>query len=81
MHNDREPVGERVSAIPVGDRLTPRQLVIMRSLATGRPIKAVAEDVGISYQSVKNHLTDIYDKLDAAGMVDAFVKLGWLRHD
>jgi len=72
-----EPVGVRST----GDRLTPRQLVIMRSLATGRPIKAVAEDVGISYQSVKNHLTDIYDKLDAVGMVDAFVKLGWLRHD
>ena len=70
-----EPVGVRST----GDRLTPRELQIMRGLATGRPIKAVAADLGIGYQSVKNHLTDIYDELEAVGMVDAFVKLGWLE--
>ncbi len=59
--------------------LTPAEWRVMRALATGAKIRTVADDLGIGYQTAKNHLTSIYEKLDAVGMVDAFVILGWLR--
>ena len=59
--------------------LHPRELQILRGLATGATVKAVAQAQGIGYQTTKNYLTTAYDKLDAVGMVDAFVALGWLK--
>lgn len=62
-----------------GRSLTPRELEVMRLRATGLPVKAVADVLGISVQTVKNHQTAAYGKTGASGIVDFFYRYGWLR--
>lgn len=60
-------------------RLTPRELEVMRLRATGLSVREVADALGISVQTVKNHQTAVYAKAEAAGIVDFFYRVGWLR--
>ncbi len=46
-----------------GAPLTPRQLEILTLLRDGRTQGEVARLLGISYQTVKNHMTDSYARL------------------
>ena len=62
-----------------GDPLTPMEKAVLRALADGAPQKEVADDLGISYQNVKNHLTCAYTKLDARGLVEAYHRIGAIR--
>jgi two-component system NarL family response regulator len=43
--------------------LTPRQIEILRLVANGNSNKTIAYHLGISRQTVKNHLWMLYDKL------------------
>ena len=43
-------------------RLTPRERRIVRRILAGRTNRAIADDLGVSYQSVRNALTVIYEK-------------------
>lgn len=47
---------------PGGAALTPRQLQIVRAVVEGRANKDIAEKLGISEETVKRHLTIIFDK-------------------
>ena len=40
--------------------------------------KQVAADLGISVQTVKNHLSAIYDRLDTQGILRTLFVLGWI---
>ena len=60
---------ERDSANPY--RLTARQLEVLRVLATGASNKEIAQMVGISPATVKNHLEAIYLKTGAANRLQA----------
>jgi DNA-binding CsgD family transcriptional regulator len=40
--------------------------------------KEVADDLGISLTTVKNHFSNIYIKLGVDNIVQAYVVLGWL---
>jgi len=44
-------------------RLTPREQAIARSIVAAQSNKAIADQLGISEQSVKNRLTKLYRKL------------------
>jgi LuxR family maltose regulon positive regulatory protein len=51
--------------------LTDRELVVLRSLTTGQPLSAVAEELGVSPNTVKTQVKSIYRKLGAAGREEA----------
>ena len=56
--------------------LTPREEEVLRAVAADeRPLKQVADDLGISLRMVQRHLTSIYSKTDTqtrAGLTRAF---------
>lgn len=56
--------------------LTPREEEVLRAVtADERPLKQVADDLGISLRMVQRHLTNIYSKTDTqtrAGLTRAF---------
>ena len=61
--------------------LSPRQTQILNQIAKGHPNKWIARSLGISEQTVKNHVTSIMDKLDANDRTHAVVLAmlnGWL---
>lgn len=43
--------------------LTPREMEIIRAVVSGFPNKEIAHKFGISEQTVKHHITNIFDKL------------------
>ena len=56
--------------------LTPREEEVLHAVtADERPLKQVADDLGISLRMVQRHLTNIYGKTDTqtrAGLTRAF---------
>lgn len=55
------------AAAQVGGVLTPRQVQILRMVASGLRTKEVADKLAISQGTVKVHLHNVYDKLGVAG--------------
>ncbi len=64
------------SAFQVG--LSPRELEVLRSVAAGLSDKQVAGRLGISPKTVRNHLSQIFGKLQAGNRVEAVINA--LRH-
>lgn len=54
--------------------LTKRELEILRHLATGIPISAIATTLHISQNTMKTHLKNVYRKLGASGRNEAVTK-------
>ena len=54
--------------------LTKRELEILRHLATGKPISAIAITLHISQNTMKTHLKNVYRKIGAAGRDEAVAK-------
>jgi ATP/maltotriose-dependent transcriptional regulator MalT len=54
--------------------LTKREIDVLRSLATGKPITAIGKTLHISHNTMKTHLRNIYRKLNASGREDAVAK-------
>ena len=54
---------------------TPRQLELMAYIAEGRSRKEVAHLLGISLQTIKNHMSDLYERLNADDCCHAFAIL------
>lgn len=65
--------------------LSPREMEILQHIAKGRSNKEVAYELGISRQTVKNHMTSILRKLAVNDRTQAAlyaVRRGWIRlHD
>jgi DNA-binding NarL/FixJ family response regulator len=62
--------------------LTVRELEVLRQLATGRPVKTIAERLDLSIKTVYNHFRSIRAKLGvetATEAVTAGSRLGYLR--
>lgn len=59
--------------------LTLREWAILRAKATGAVEQAISADLGLSVQTVKNHLSRIYRKLDVTNAIEAFGSVGWLH--
>lgn len=58
--------------------LTPRETEVLERLAEGLPNKAIAEQLGISDQTVKFHVASITGKLGATNRTEA-VRIGMRR--
>ena len=62
--------------------LSPREMQILRCVTRGLSNKEIASELGISHQTVKNHMTSILDKLNVDDRTQAAVyalQRGWVR--
>ena len=53
------------------DRLTQREVEVLRLIAVGRSSREVADDLVLSVRTVERHITNIYSKINARGRADA----------
>jgi DNA-binding NarL/FixJ family response regulator len=80
--------GERFAVVS-GDELqepfvplSPREMEIIRYITRGLSNKMIAHQLGISHQTVKNHMTSILRKLDVEDRTQAAIyaiRHGWVR--
>jgi DNA-binding NarL/FixJ family response regulator len=56
------------------DALTPREAEVLARLAQGARYKEIADQLGISIETVKNHLRKIYEKLHVSSRTEATAK-------
>ncbi|MGD2205749.1 MAG: response regulator transcription factor [Anaerolineae bacterium] len=62
--------------------LSPREMEILQHIAQGKSNKEVAHELGISRQTVKNHMTNILRKLAVNDRTQAAIyalRRGWIR--
>jgi DNA-binding NarL/FixJ family response regulator len=62
--------------------LSPREMEIIRYITRGLSNKMIAHRLGISHQTVKNHMTSILRKLDVEDRTQAAIyaiRHGWVR--
>jgi two-component system nitrate/nitrite response regulator NarL len=57
------PVEERIDRLSA---LTTREMQIAQAVAEGRGNREIARQLGITEQTVKNHLTSIFEKVGVA---------------
>ena len=60
--------------------LSPREMEILELICQGTPNKEIARRLGISYQTVKNHVTSVLHKLGVSDRTQAVLyafKHGW----
>ena len=58
----------------VTQSLTKREREILSLLATGRTLTVIANDLHISQNTMKTHLKNLYKKMGADGLLNAFEK-------
>ena len=57
-------------------RLSPRERVVANALAKGRSMRQIAEDRGVSHNTVRNQVAAIYKKLGVSNRVTFLTKMG-----
>lgn len=57
------------------ERLTERENILLQSLARGLRYKEIAEELGISVETVRTHIRNIYQKLQVQSRTEALNKL------
>jgi len=70
--------GKRVDPAPSKDldRLSDRERAVLVALAEGQQYKEIADALGISINTVRNHVKHVYEKLHVNTRLDAVRKLG-----
>jgi LuxR family maltose regulon positive regulatory protein len=58
--------------------LTTRELEVLGLVKYGAPNKAIAQKLNISAETVKKHLQNIYEKLEASNKIEALNKMSYL---
>jgi DNA-binding NarL/FixJ family response regulator len=56
---------------PLADKLTPRELQVLKGLTEGKSNKEIARDLGITEPTVKLHMKTLYRKVGAANRTQA----------
>jgi DNA-binding NarL/FixJ family response regulator len=73
----RHFAGEGAATPPVAPALaalTPRETEVLQRLAQGARYKEIADQLGLSIETVKNHLRKIYEKLQVSSRTEATAK-------
>ena len=69
------PRGARAAAVPgLLEPLSERELEVLQLLAAGRPNRAIADELVITLDTVKRHVTHILEKLGAANRTQAVAR-------
>lgn len=70
--------GKRVDPAPSPDldRLTDRERAVLQALAEGQQYKEIADSLGLSINTVRNHVKHTYEKLQVNTRLEAVRKLG-----
>jgi DNA-binding NarL/FixJ family response regulator len=66
------------------ERLTPRELEVLRMLAQGMSNRGIAEALFISERTVQTHLSSVFDKMGVGSRTEAVlsaIRRGWLTLD
>ncbi|MGH7643219.1 MAG: response regulator [Candidatus Dormibacteria bacterium] len=63
----------RSDPVRATDRLSARELAVVRQIALGQPNKEIAHDLGISLRTVEGHLHNIFEKLRVSSRTEAVV--------
>ena len=74
-----EPVPSLLPQTVAAPSLTDRETVVLRALASGRPLSTIATDLGVSLNTVKTQAKSVYRKLGVAGREEA-VAAATARH-
>jgi len=77
----KELLRERKTEASISSPLTPRELEILSHIARGYINKQIADKLGISEQTIKNHMSSVLRKLDANDRTQAVVlamHYGWI---
>jgi len=67
---------------PAESPLTPRETAVLRQMAEGKSSKQIAHALQISPQTVKNHISHIFSKLDVTDRTSAVLlalRRGWIK--
>jgi LuxR family maltose regulon positive regulatory protein len=70
----RPPVGRGVVVAGLVEPLTARELEVLRLLAAGAPNRAIAQQLVVTPETVKKHLSHLFDKLGAANRTQAVAR-------
>jgi DNA-binding NarL/FixJ family response regulator len=54
--------------------ISEREREVLKMLVDGKPYKVIAADLGITYDTVRFHIRNIYEKLHVSSMTEAVVK-------
>jgi DNA-binding CsgD family transcriptional regulator len=74
----------KVEAGPAKLPLTPRELEVLIQVAAGKINKEIAHALGISEMTVKNHISNIFLKLDVndrTAAVLSALRRGWIKYE
>lgn len=72
---EQNPVGtEKVASFQKCTSLTDRECEILTRLSTGMLNKEIADEMGLSINTVKNHLQNIYSKLCVENRTEAILR-------
>jgi DNA-binding NarL/FixJ family response regulator len=63
--------GQRQTVISTDYKLSPKENEVLKKLATGLSYKMIADEMGISYFTVNNHVKKIYEKLQVHSLGEA----------
>jgi LuxR family maltose regulon positive regulatory protein len=66
-----EPVESALPHSMAQPALTERELIVLRALPSGKPLTAIATDLGVSPNTVKTQVKSVYRKLGVAGREEA----------
>jgi LuxR family maltose regulon positive regulatory protein len=67
------------AAIGLMEPLTRRELEVLGLVAAGRPNREIADELVVTLETVKKHLSHIFDKLGAANRTEAVARARELR--
>ena len=68
------PADEPFAAAADSPQLTPRQLDVLRYLAAGHSTAAIAAKLGISIDTVRNHIRGIMQRLEVHSRLEAVIR-------
>jgi pimeloyl-ACP methyl ester carboxylesterase/DNA-binding CsgD family transcriptional regulator len=68
-----EPTSGPRPAMPemASEALTPREVEVLRLIASGRSNREIADELVLSVRTVERHITNLYGKISARGKADA----------
>ncbi len=66
--------GQQQTSIPTDYKLSPKENEVLKHLATGHSYKMIADEMGISYFTVNNHVKKIYEKLQVHSVGEAIAR-------